>query len=62
MTPEDATAACVEYRPGHYAWVLANVQPIDPFPVSGRLGIFDVILAVVEKTRSMDNVQAFLFG
>jgi len=25
-----------------FAWLLANVQPVKPFPVKGRLGLFEV--------------------
>ena len=43
MTPLDCDAARVSFRPGHFAWVLANVRPIKPFAVRGRRGIFEVI-------------------
>ncbi len=29
-------------RRARYAWVLANPRPIEPFPVKGKLGLFDV--------------------
>ncbi len=38
---DEERAACSWY-PEAFAWVLENVQPIDPFPVKGRLGLFDV--------------------
>lgn len=35
-----------ELEPAHrrtrYAWVLANPRLIEPFPVKGKLGLFDV--------------------
>lgn len=31
---------CGEYKAGRYAWVLENVEPIEPFKVKGRLGIW----------------------
>ncbi len=44
MTPDDEHAACCFYEKGRFAWVLENVRRIDPFPVVGRLGLFDVEL------------------
>lgn len=42
MTTHDEKAACCEVTPGRYAWLLRNVRRVDPFPVKGRLGLFDV--------------------
>lgn len=42
MRPDDEAAAGVALFSGAYAWVLGSVRPIAPFPVSGRLGLFDV--------------------
>lgn len=42
MRPEDAELALVDYRPGLWAWELANPVEIDPFPVVGQLGLFKV--------------------
>lgn len=33
-----------DFSPGRYAWKLENVRAIDPFPVKGRQGLFDVEL------------------
>lgn len=30
------------YRPGLYAWDLENIQKIEPFPVKGQLGLYNV--------------------
>lgn len=30
------------YRPGFYSWLLAMVEKIDPFPVKGQLGLYEV--------------------
>ena len=38
-------AHCPEYH-GAYAWVLDGVKPISPFPVKGRLGIYDIDLPI----------------
>lgn len=34
-----------DYSPGRYAWKLENVQAIEPFPVKGRQGLFEVEIA-----------------
>ena len=31
-----------EYIEGHYVWEFDEVIPIDPFPVKGQLGLFEV--------------------
>lgn len=42
MVPEDESAACCRIYPGAFAWMLLNPRPIDPFPVKGRLKLFNV--------------------
>lgn len=42
MTKRDEVAAQCEVYPNAFAWVLANVRPITPFPVKGRLGLYEV--------------------
>lgn len=42
MTPADARIACVEYRPGLFAWEFENPLLIEPFPVKGNIGFFKV--------------------
>ncbi len=45
MTPQDEAAAMCECLPGLYAWVFENVVAIAaPFPVRGRLRLYDVEL------------------
>jgi hypothetical protein len=41
MIPSDAEEACIDYRPGYWAWKLSNVRPVPPVPVRGMPGIFD---------------------
>jgi hypothetical protein len=41
MTPADADAACIAFRPDHYAWVLANPRPCPHVDVRGMPGLFD---------------------
>ena len=47
-TPADATAARCQPCEDAFAWLLAHARPVDPFPVKGRLGLFDVDLPSVE--------------
>ncbi|MBI5827545.1 MAG: ASCH domain-containing protein [Deltaproteobacteria bacterium] len=41
MLKKDERAACCEIYDGAWAWVLADITPISPFPVIGRLGLFE---------------------
>lgn len=42
MTRLDEAEALCEREQGRYSWLLRNVRRVDPFPVKGRLGLFDV--------------------
>jgi len=42
MTREDEEKACYQIYPRAQAWVLTNIRRIDPFPVNGKLGLYDV--------------------
>ena len=42
MTERDQIAACCSIYPGAYAWVLEEVRRLDPFPVRGHLGLYDI--------------------
>lgn len=42
MTKEDEGKACCEIYDRAHSWFLENVTPIEPFPVKGQLGLFDV--------------------
>ncbi len=42
MAKDDEAAACVEMFDGAWAWVLELTGVFGPFPVKGRLGIFDL--------------------
>lgn len=42
MTRRDEEDACCELYPGAYAWVLTCIRRIEPFPVRGKLGLYDV--------------------
>jgi hypothetical protein len=44
MTRSDEGAArCALYR-GAFAWVLRDIRRLKPFPVRGKLGIYDVVV------------------
>jgi hypothetical protein len=43
MTRADEAGACCTLYLDAYAWVLKNVRRIKPFPVKGRLGVFDAV-------------------
>lgn len=42
MIKNDEEEACCELYPGAYAWVLTNIRRINPFPINGKLGLYDV--------------------
>lgn len=42
MQPADASEAMCHFVSGLYSWRLRDVRAIEPFPVKGQLGIFNV--------------------
>lgn len=43
FTPPDPSQLYFgDFSPGRYAWQLINVRAIEPFPVKGRQGLFNV--------------------
>ena len=42
MTRQDELAARCSVYPNAYSWVLRNIRKIQPFPVRGRLGLYEV--------------------
>jgi len=42
MTEEDEVNARCDYQSNLYAWVLSDIKRIKPFPVEGKLGIYEV--------------------
>ena len=44
MTAEDENAAVCPRYPGAFSWVFENIRQIEPFPVRGALGLYDVQL------------------
>ena len=55
MVKTDETAAMCELYDGAFAWVLENVRWVDPFPVKGQLGIFNIPLSQKELARVIRN-------
>ncbi len=53
MTPADAPAAACQWSPDRFSWVLDYVVPdvvpvVDPWPVKGQLGLYEVDVARCE--------------
>lgn len=45
MRKQDEPAAMCEVYPNAFAWELRNVRKIKPFPVRGKLGIYEIEIA-----------------
>ena len=44
--PQDKGRAMIEIQEGHYAWILTNIQKIEPIPLVGKMGIFKTELTI----------------
>lgn len=42
MREEDTGAACINFIPDHFAWILRDVRPIVQFAVRGKLSFYEV--------------------
>jgi hypothetical protein len=42
MTKADEVAAQCSIYPNAFAWVLQHIQAIEPFPIKGQLGLYEV--------------------
>lgn len=49
----DEPEACCDWYPGAFAWVLTEIQKIEPFPVRGQLGLFEIELPESQKQGEM---------
>lgn len=47
MTKDDEAAACCSWDPTYISWVLTDIRRIEPFPVKGRLGLYEIELSVI---------------
>ena len=52
MTGADEAAACCKVYPNAYAWELADIRAITPFPVKGRLGLYEVALPPLYRSAA----------
>ena len=67
FTKEHLEAACLDEMPegNNYAWHITNLRMIKPFPVKGKLGLFEVddsqieVLIDGDKDLSEEEAQAF---
>lgn len=50
MTEEDQVKACCEIYPRAQSFVLDHLRSVEPFPVKGQLGFFDVDVTTIEVT------------
>jgi hypothetical protein len=51
LEPRDAKAARVPFKPDQFAWVVRLLYRVEPEAVTGRLGLFEVPLTVIRKSR-----------
>ncbi len=49
MTEKDQDAALCDIYPKAFSWVLENVRTINPFPVKGQLGLYEVEFERIEQ-------------
>lgn len=42
-----------------WAWILSNIRPIRPFPVKGRMGLFDVQIEPIFLPENMTMEELF---
>ena len=60
MTLADEEAACGPLYENAVAWVLHNVRVIEPFPVTGQQGIFDVDVVMADLRHKRSEQKLFL--
>lgn len=61
MTKADKDAAKCSMYPNAFAWVLQNVRAIEPFPVKGQLGLYEVDVAPESLLAKRASKQQSLF-
>jgi hypothetical protein len=61
MTEADEDAAKCSIYPNAFAWVLQNIRAIEPFPVKGRLGLYEVDIASEFLSARKTSKQPSLF-
>lgn len=55
MTEEDEHKACCKVYPKAHSWLLKNITPIEPYPVKGRLSLFNVSVTSPDVVRYFWN-------
>ena len=60
MTLADERAAMCEVYKNAVAWILRDIRPIRPFPVTGQLGLFDIPVEA-SALVTITDVAAYLF-
>lgn len=61
MTKADEDAAQCAIYPNAFAWVLQNIRAIEPFPVKGQLGLYEVNVSPGALLPKIEPKQASLF-
>ncbi len=61
MTMRDEEAARCQLYSDAVAWVFCNVEAIEPFPLKGQLGLFDVEIAeeLIRPKKSLSQGSLF---
>lgn len=59
MTEADEDRACCDIYGAAFSWVLENVCPIEPFPVRGQLGIYNVDVTGKIKAKMQSDGSLF---
>lgn len=61
MSKDDEEKACIEIYEKAHSWVLENVTPVEPFPVKGQLGLYEVSYEWFseedERVKTMKNLN-----
>ena len=57
MRPEDEAAAGCPFVPSVYAWVLSDVRKLEPFPVKGARGLYDVEMPSLSKRAAQEDLR-----
>ena len=56
MTKQDEKAARCEYYAGAWSWVFKDKRPVEPFDITGGLGIYDVAVDLVKPGVLKDKI------
>jgi len=59
MRPEDEGPAMTPYEPGLWVWLTDDRRRIEPFPVRGQMGLYDVPLPVEIRLPGPPQPETF---